>query len=47
MVIAKLIIQTGITEVIYLSGNSASLDSFIASKKLFDTCENADKLSYL
>ena len=35
---AKLIIQAGITEVIYLSDKYASQDAFIASKKLFDTC---------
>jgi dCMP deaminase len=35
---AKLIIQAGISEVIYLSDKYAHLDSFIASKKLFDIC---------
>jgi len=35
---AKLIIQAGIKEVIYLSDKYANLDSFIASKKLFDSC---------
>lgn len=35
---AKLIIQAGITEVIYLSDKYAAQDAFIASKKLFDTC---------
>ena len=35
---AKLIIQSGIKEVIYLSDKYAKLDSFIASKRLFDAC---------
>ena len=35
---AKLIIQSGIKEVIYLSDKYAHLDSFIASKKLMDSC---------
>ena len=35
---AKLIIQAGIKEVIYLSDKYANLDAFIASKKLFDSC---------
>jgi len=35
---AKLIIQAGIKEVIYLSDKYAAQDSFIASKKLFDSC---------
>ena len=35
---AKLIIQSGIKEVIYLSDKYAHQDSFIASKKLFDSC---------
>ena len=35
---AKLIIQAGIKEVIYLSDKYAGLDSFVASKKLFDSC---------
>ena len=35
---AKLIIQAGIKEVIYLSDKYAHQDSFIASKKLFDAC---------
>ena len=35
---AKLIIQSGIKEVIYLSDKYAHLDSFIASKKLLDSC---------
>ena len=35
---AKIIIQSGIKEVIYLSDKYASKDSFIASKRLFDTC---------
>ena len=35
---AKLIIQSGIKEVIYLSDKYATLDAFIASKKLFDSC---------
>ena len=35
---AKIIIQSGIKEVIYLSDKYAHLDSFIASKKLFDSC---------
>ena len=33
---AKIIIQSGIKEVIYLSDKYASQDSFIASKRLFD-----------
>ena len=35
---AKLIIQAGIKEVIYLSDKYAHQDSFIASKKLLDSC---------
>ena len=35
---AKLIIQSGIKEVIYLSDKYAGTDANIASKKLFDTC---------
>ena len=35
---AKIIIQSGIKEVIYLSDKYASQDSFIASKRLFDAC---------
>ena len=35
---AKLIIQAGIKEVIYMSDKYAKLDAFIASKKLFDSC---------
>ena len=35
---AKLIIQAGIKEVIYLSDKYAKTDGVIASKKLFDTC---------
>ena len=35
---AKIIIQSGIKEVIYLSDKYARQDSFIASKKLFDSC---------
>ena len=35
---AKLIIQSGIKEVIYLSDKYAHQDNFIASKKLFDSC---------
>lgn len=35
---AKLIIQSGIKEVIYLSDKYAMQDSFIASKKLMDAC---------
>lgn len=35
---AKIIIQSGIKEVIYLSDKYATKDSFIASKRLFDTC---------
>ena len=35
---AKLIIQSGIKEVIYLSDKYAGLDSFVASKKLMDAC---------
>ena len=35
---AKIIIQSGIKEVIYLSDKYAKQDSFIASKKLFDEC---------
>ena len=35
---AKIIIQSGIKEVIYLSDKYASQDAFIASKKLFDSC---------
>ena len=35
---AKIIIQSGIKEVIYLSDKYAKQDAFIASKKLFDSC---------
>lgn len=35
---AKIIIQSGIKEVIYLSDKYATKDSFIASKRLFDNC---------
>jgi len=35
---AKLIIQAGIKEVIYLSDKYADQDAFKASKKLFDSC---------
>lgn len=35
---AKLIIQSGIKEVIYLSDKYQDQDNFIASKMLFDTC---------
>jgi len=35
---AKLIIQAGIKEVIYLSDKYAKTDGVIASKKMFDTC---------
>ena len=35
---AKLIIQSGIKEVIYLSDKYAHQDSFVASKKLMDSC---------
>lgn len=35
---AKIIIQSGIKEVIYLSDKYAHQDSFIASKRLFDSC---------
>lgn len=35
---AKLIIQSGIKEVIYLSDKYADTDATIVSKKLFDTC---------
>ena len=35
---AKLIIQAGIKEVVYLCDKYANTDSVIASKKLFDTC---------
>ena len=35
---AKIIIQAGIKEVIYLSDKYASQDAFIASKRLFDSC---------
>ncbi|NLM63425.1 MAG: dCMP deaminase family protein [Mollicutes bacterium] len=35
---AKIIIQTGIKEVIYLSDKYADVDEFKASKRLFDTC---------
>ena len=35
---AKLIIQSGIKEVIYLSDKYADMNSFIASKRLFDKC---------
>lgn len=35
---AKLIIQSGIKEVIYLSDKYADQDSTIVSKKIFDTC---------
>ena len=36
---AKLIIQSGIKEVIYLSDKYAHTDGTIASKRLFDTCD--------
>ncbi len=36
---AKLIIQSGIKEVIYLSDKYADTDNVKASKKLFDTCK--------
>ena len=35
---AKIIIQSGIKEVIYLSDKYANQDNFIASKRLFDSC---------
>ena len=35
---AKIIIQAGINEVVYLCDKYANTDSVIASKKLFDTC---------
>ena len=35
---AKIIIQAGIKEVVYLCDKYANTDSVIASKKLFDTC---------
>lgn len=35
---AKIIIQSGIKEVIYLSDKYSETDSVIASKKLFDNC---------
>ncbi len=35
---AKLIIQSGIKEVVYLSDKYAETDAVIASKKLLDTC---------
>ena len=35
---AKIIIQSGIKEVVYLSDKYAAQDSFVASKKLFDSC---------
>ena len=35
---AKIIIQSGIKEVIYLSDKYANTDGTIASKKMFDTC---------
>lgn len=35
---AKIIIQAGIKEVIYLSDKYANTDGTIASKKMFDTC---------
>ena len=35
---AKLIIQSGIKEVIYLSDKYSEKEDFIASKRLFDTC---------
>ena len=35
---AKLIIQSGIKEVIYLSDKYKDTDGVIASKRLFDTC---------
>ena len=35
---AKLIIQAGIKEVIYLSDKYKDTDGVIASKRLFDTC---------
>ena len=35
---AKIIIQSGIKEVIYLSDKYAHQDNFIASKRLFDSC---------
>ena len=36
---AKLIIQSGIKEVIYLSDKYNGTDENIASKRLFDTCK--------
>ena len=35
---AKMIIQAGIKEIIYLSDKYADKDNFIASKRLFDAC---------
>lgn len=35
---AKIIIQAGVKEVVYLSDKYADKDSFIASKRLFDAC---------
>ena len=35
---AKIIIQSGIKEVVYLCDKYANTDSVIASKKLFDSC---------
>lgn len=35
---AKIIIQAGIKEVIYLSDKYAQLDEWVASKRLFDEC---------
>ena len=35
---AKLIIQSGIKEIVYLSDKYATTDSTVVSKKLFDTC---------
>ncbi len=35
---AKIIIQSGIKEVVYLSDKYATLENTIASKKLFDSC---------
>ena len=35
---AKIIIQSGIKEVVYLCDKYANTDSVIASKKLFDCC---------
>lgn len=36
---AKIIIQSGIKEVVYLSDKYKELDSYIVSKKLFDECK--------